>query len=278
MMRGQYGLAAARLRSEIEAGPPSVELDALLAVAETKGGSYPDALAAYESGRLADAYDREAIEGHADVLRVLGAPGEAAAVRLEQLWTPISAMGELQVFLDRVDDLRADADLPAAMDSATMAIAMAPDRGAPYAQLAEVWMDLGRWDDARSELHVADHLGPRSSYIARASVRLLVHESQLDEASEVARVASVENPNDLTLRALRADVETARGNVEEAMRLSRGKRFQGHAHPQLLLAEIHVLEATRDPALPEAIQRFRAIYTRPVLNALGSLELPASPI
>ena len=277
-MRGQYGLAAARLRSEIEAGPPSIELDALLAVAETKDGSYPDAWAAYESGRLADGYDREAIESDADVLRVLGAPGEAATVRLEQLWTSISAMGELQVFLDRVDDLRSDADLPAAMESATMAIAMAPDRGAPYAQLAQVWMDLGRWDDARSELHVAEHLGPRSGYIARASVRLLVHDRELDEAGEVARIASVENPNDLTLRALRAEVESARGNGEDATRLARGKRFQDHAHPQLLLAEIHVLEATGDPAARQAVERFRAIYRRPVLNALGSLELPASPI
>ncbi len=278
MLRGQYGVAAARLRQALESEPDAVEKEALLAVAEAKNGAYPEAWVAFASAHVAEGYDDDAIEAHADVLRALGHPGDAAALRSELLWTATSPMTELKVFLDRVDDHRTDGELQAALDSATMAIAIAPDRGAAYAQLAEVWMDLGHWDAARSELYVAERLGPRSVYIARATVRLLVHDRQLDEAREVALNASQESPGDLSLRALRAEVATVAGSIGEALRLTGGKRYPDNEHPQMLLATIHAQQAIGgETAAREAIERFRSIYTRPVLNALGSLERPSPP-
>jgi tetratricopeptide (TPR) repeat protein len=278
MLRGQYGVAAARLRSELNREPDAIENEALLAVAEAGNGAYPDAWAAFDAARVVESYDRHAIAAHADVLRFLGQPGEAASVRLEQLWMPISQMAELKVFLDRVDDLRSDGNLESALDSATMALAIAPERGAAYAQLAQVRMDLGEWDAARADLHVADRLGPRSNYIARASVRLLLHDGAIHEAREIALSVAQDDPDDLALRAMRAEVATATGDAAEGLRLTGGKRFRDTEHPQLLLARIHAQQGLGDvQEARQSIERFRAIYSRSVLNALGSLERP-SPI
>ena len=275
MRRGQYDLAAARLRMQLEDDPSDLDKELLLAIAESKRGAYADAKAAFDSARLAETYDLEAIEARADMLRVLGSSGQAALLRTEALCEVASTTTELRVLLDLVDDYRTDGNLHWAHDVATMAIAVAPDRGAPYAQLAEVWMDLGLWDAARSELNLADQVGPRSSYIARANVRLLVHENQLDEAHEIALTASREDDSDLVLRALRAELATAKGDPEEAYRLTHGKLFPDTTHPQMMLAALHAFQAmgrSRDASLVGA--RFRSIYSRPVLNALGSLEYP----
>jgi tetratricopeptide (TPR) repeat protein len=276
MWRGQYGVAAARLRRELAEDPGSLDKETLLGIAEAKNGAFPDAFVAFESARLADGYDGEAIEAHADVLRALGRPGDAARLRMEKLpLTTSFPMAELQVFLDLVDDHRSDRDLESAFDAATMAIAIAPDRGAPYAQLAEVWMDLGRWDAARGEIQVADQLGPRSTYIARASIRLLIHENELDEASEIAATATGDNESDLVLRAARAELSTISGDATDAVRLTQGKRFPDSVQPQMLLAAMHAFGALGDTERArDAATRFRSIYTRPVINALGSLEYP----
>jgi tetratricopeptide (TPR) repeat protein len=277
MRRGQAPIAGYRLRKEVAEQPDDLDLQAMLGEACARSGAYADALAAFESGRVADGYERSAMEAHADVLRVLGEPGEAAALRTQLLWEgPASTIQDLEVFLDLVDDRRSDGDLDRAWDAATMALAVGADRGAPYAQLAEVLMDLGRWDEARGEIAVGDLLGPRTSYLLRAAVRMLVHDGRFAEAATIVTEAAKGEINDAAIYALKADVTIAAGDAEAGLGIARARRFDSVDHPQMLLAKLHGLERSGSVAEADAVARqFRSLYARPVLSSLGVREYPS---
>jgi tetratricopeptide (TPR) repeat protein len=272
---GQTAVARARLIREMVEAPDDADLQSLYGEASAGNGNYADAFAGFTLGRAAGAYGVAALEAHADVLRVLGEPGEAVRVRTEILWADASAQRSLEAQLDLVDDYRADGDLGAAWDAAMLAVAVAPDRAAPYAQLAEVLMDLGEWTEAIQWLDVADLVGPRSSYLVRAEVRAAVHDGRHSEAKTRALMATQESRNDLELRALRAEAVTASGDAETGLWLVRMKRFEDIDHPQMLLAELHAVEALGRVDEARALRtRLRALYRRPLMNALGFMERP----
>jgi hypothetical protein len=176
LRHGQSTMAVARLRGELETDPANTDLQVLLGLALTEEGQLADALSAFESGRVSSAYGKSALESHADVLRAFGSPGAASALRHEGLWTASTPMQELEIFLELADDHRCGGAVSEAWDAVTMAMAIAPERGAPYAQAAQLLMDQGRWDEARAYVDVAEFLGPPSIFVARASVRTLIHE------------------------------------------------------------------------------------------------------
>ena len=275
LQMGQTAVARARLIREIAEAPDDPDLESLYGEASAANGNYADAFVSFGLGRTAGAYGVDALEADADVLRVLGEPGEAARVRTEILWTDANPQRTLEAYVDLVDDHRADGQLQSAWDAATMALAVAPDRAAPYAQLAQVLMDLGEWDEAVQWLDVADMLGPRSSYLVRAEVRAAVHDGRFSEAKTRALMATQESRNDLELRALRAEAVTASGDAETGLWLVQMKRFEDVDHPQMLLAELHAMEALGHGEDARALRaRIRALYRRPVMNALGLMERP----
>jgi tetratricopeptide (TPR) repeat protein len=273
---GRAAIAAVRLRSELLEQPDNVDLESLLGVAAEANGNYADSFEAFVFGELSEEYDIDAIRAHANVLRALGPPGAAAALRREALWTSGRDRSDVGIYLELVDDYRGDGDLGAAWDAAVTAIAIDPDLAGPYAQLAQVLMDLGRWDEAAAELDVASLLGPDSPYLARATIRSLVQRGSLDAARDLALLATHENRMDLDLMALRADVVTAAGDPETSRWLVEKDRFEGVDHPQMLLATVHALAASGQDT-DEIRDRFRRQYDRPVLNSLGLRELPPRP-
>jgi Flp pilus assembly protein TadD len=273
--RGQAAVAVTRLRDELLKDPSNLDLEVLLGVALADDGNIAEAYTAFLAGRSAATYDSTAIGRHADVLRIVGAPGDAARLRTETLWVGDASLRDVGVFLDLVDDFRADGDLDSAWNAAMMALTLAPDRAAPYAQLAEVLMDLDRWDEAREWLYAADAMGPTSAYLARASARSLVHEGRTDEARAVALEARREDRSDLPLRALQAYVLIAAGESASALDLLSLKRFDHTLDPQMLLASMHALEANgRLDELEDRRSDFCSLYARPVLNGLEVLERP----
>jgi len=138
-----------------------------------------------------------------------------------------------------------------------------------------VLMDLGEWAEAVQWLQIADMLGPRSSYLVRAEVRAAVHDGRFTEAKTRALMATQESRNDLELRALRAEAVTASGDAATGLWLVKMKRFEDVDHPQMLLAELHAMEALGQVEGVRSLQaRIRSLYARPVMNALGFMERP----
>ena len=273
---GRAAIAAVRLRSELTADPDNVDLESLLGVAAEANGDYADSFEAFVFGALSAEYNLDAIRAHANVLRVLGPVGAAAALRHEAFWTSGRDRSDVGLYLELVDDYRSDGDLDAAWDAAVTAIAIDPALAGPYAQLAQVLMDLGRWDEAAGELDVANLLGPDSPYLARATIRSLVQRGSFDAARNLALLASQGDRMDVELMALRADVVTAAGDPETGRSLVERERFEGVDHPQMLLATLHALAASGQDT-DEIRDRFRRQYDRPVLNSLGFRELPPRP-
>jgi tetratricopeptide (TPR) repeat protein len=272
---GQAAVARARLAPQIADAPDDAGLASLYGEASAQNGNYVDALLAFATGQTSTAYGIDAMRSHADVLRVLGEPGEAVSLRTQIIAADPSPQRTLEAYLDLVDDHRADGDLSAAWDAAMMALSIGPDRGAPYAQLAEVLMDLGSWDEAMPWIDLAALIGPRSTYLVRAEVRAAVHAGRFVEARTLALNATQEDRNDLELRALRADAITASGDPKTSLSLLQLKRFEGVDHPQMLLAELHALQAMGATEAASALgDDIRALYGRSVLNALGLMEQP----
>src|SRR5436190_5027411 len=93
---GQTAVARARLTREIAEAPDDPELESLYGEASAGNGNYADAFVSFGLGRTASAYGVDALDADADVLRVLGKPGDAARVRSEILWIDASPQRTLE--------------------------------------------------------------------------------------------------------------------------------------------------------------------------------------
>ncbi|MCB9764381.1 MAG: tetratricopeptide repeat protein [Alphaproteobacteria bacterium] len=260
--KDQFRRASGKLRALLDVHPDNLRAHCMLAMTEARAGFYADAIAGFGLCAGDPLYEVEGISDHADTLRALGHPAEAAALRLSQRVNVEGEDTELPVLLDAALDLRFAGDDVGAEELLVEATGLFPRSSSAHAELAELLFAQGRLDDAEFHLWLADLYGGGLSHRTRLVLgRVQLAEDNLVGANETLTRASNQRPRSADAAALLAESLRRMGRADEALDLLQGNRFTFHEHPALLAAEARALaDVGRTAEATAILSRALAIY------------------
>lgn len=169
--RGMVRLAWRRVQDSLVDHPDDPDLHAQAGMLLSKMAAWRDAVDAFalggDSGALYEG--GPGLRAHADALREVGRPAEAAALR-ESALIDIGVRGELALFQGLIADYRALGDFDAAREASLRGLAAYPGAASLLAQRATVEFEAGDREAAERWLRLADHRQPE-----RIQQSLLLH-------------------------------------------------------------------------------------------------------
>lgn len=278
LKQGLYRSAAARLRALLELEPDNSTYHALLGQAWSKEGEYADALACFTFAQGDLFYETFGIGQHADTLRALGRPLEAAALRGTQLALLDNLADESHVLVEMAWDHEAAGDLARAEDLLLEALAVTPRSAKALAAMGELALRQGQDDDAwfyfwRARLSDASNIDTQ-----RLGVRLLIEDQRYKEAEEMLGRMRRRFPKLEVVVLLRAEVSLRTGTPTDALNMLNMHRWAGKASPEMLAMRARLQHAAGQPAEVDAtMRRAWAVYSHHKLVQAAAREVGWAP-
>ena len=260
--RGMVRLAWRAVCDEQRMRPDDPDLLAQSGVILNDMGAYSDALVDFELTRGAGRfYDKMGgIGGHADALRGVGRPLEAAALRREALATR-GSKGRLALYQGLIGDYRAAGDFEAGRDAALEGMAAYPAAANLYAQLAELELETGDADGALALLAMSDRLQPAGvfrSHLVRA--RMALADGDHSEARGHLATLRMRDLRNLEVLQVLFQLEMAANGPQAALSLLDAPAWNHQDHPGVAALEALAWFDLGERA--EAVARVRDLEAR----------------
>jgi tetratricopeptide (TPR) repeat protein len=225
-------------------------------------GAFSDALVAFELSRGAGRfYDKMGgLGGHADALRGVGRPREAAALRREALATR-GSKGRLALYQGLIGDYRAAGDVEAGRDAALEGMSAYPRAANLYAQLAELELDAGDPERVPELLALSDRLQPAGvfrSHLVRA--RMALADGDYNEARGHLATLRKRDLRNLEVLQVLIQLEMATNGPAAALGVLQAPAWNHQDHPGVAALEALALFDAGEHA--EARERVRELERR----------------
>ena len=159
LRRQRYRRVLAESRTGLQDFPTDPALHQMQAIALAEYGDYWGAAESFELAMGSEYAILLALVAEADTLRVVGAPGEAEAVRSELIASGVSSNRELVMLSRLYEDYRAHGDLEGMWDVAHRALAFDPTAGLAHAMMALYYTEVGNEAAAGAALWTAHQYG-----------------------------------------------------------------------------------------------------------------------
>lgn len=281
LRRHQPGVVIDYAKGRLQKAPQDPDLLGLLGAALVDQGAYEAALDLFPQAEGSDFYEEHGIRYHADALRAVGDGSGAAALRFQRRLSPEEA-GEREAneHLYRIDDFRLTGDWSSALDAVSVALASDAHRPLFYAVLADIYLDMGDWDEAEQALWFAQRMvedeadNPR---LLRVEARWMLVQGFPDQAVDMLLTSRRRNSTNLEFWMLLAEARRQQGSLMEAQTILELRRFSGFDTPTQRAVRARVLRDQGDlegarRVLAEALA---ALPTNPTLLAAAEeLGLP----
>lgn len=248
LRRGMVRLGWRAVLAEQAERPDDPDLHVQAGIALTHMAAWRDALDAFslggDSGPLYE--NGPGLRAHADALRGVGRPREAAQLREEALLV-LPEAGRLALYQGLIGDYRTAGDFNAAREASVRGLGEFPNAASLLAQRATVELDAGDAREAEAWLGLADLRQPsqvRQSLLLRA--RLALANNEPEEARTLLQSLRKRNLRDLDALPLLMAIESAQENSRAALEVLLAPAWEHVDHPaarcQAVLAHLAVGE------------------------------------
>jgi predicted Zn-dependent protease len=241
-------LARSAILVHLSRQPGSIEGYAVLAGTETMSGWASEALAVIPWGEQSSWYARIGRALHADSLRELGRGREAAQMRLGLLRDEDSGVSGVDVASDLVDDLRAAGAHDEAVEALAEGVARWPRATLLHAVAADLALDAGDLEEARSWLWLADVQSTPVLRVRMVRARLARLDGDLLAAQATLVGIAKRRPRSAPVRALQAHVLCDLDEPAAAVALLERQALFTLGQSEVLIAHARALWLTGDQA------------------------------
>jgi tetratricopeptide (TPR) repeat protein len=259
--KSQYRQVVRQVNAQLEQNPDDPELQAVLGVAWGRAGYFADAAGAFALCAGSAYYEDQGLPAHADALAVLGEPLRAVALREQRMLSlDLDDTREVRLLLNMADDYRLAGRTDLALDTAERALAIWPNAPVTWAVMADVWLDLGRIDEAEEALWQAQLLGGTTRG-ALVAARLALWQGDPIEALAQAEAALDYNMGSVRPAAIKAEALRRQGDLDAALEIIERTNWRLTEDPEMMAARIRVRTDRREwSEASEAADRARAVY------------------
>ena len=262
---GTPRLARQIAEKQLQKAPDQVKAHTMMGISQARLGLYSDALASFELS-LGDESNIHRYEFHADCLRALGRGGEAAALRSLLLYDPrIPLSAQVRIRSGVIDDHRSVGSFDLAFDAATELLSKHPNATLAYLMLAELWMDMGEFEEAEFYLWRASWKEyPLRGLQVEARWMLL---QGYDEAALIQFRRAFQSVNSNSGLAYYAEALRRVEGAEAARQLLERGKFIQNESPAVLQVRLSVYEELGlEAELSSLLERVQSLYPEhPVL-------------
>lgn len=231
--RGMVRLAWRAVQDDLVDQPADPDLLAQSGSVLCDMGDFADAIEFFEDSSGAGRFYQRmgGLRDHADALREVGRPLDAAALREEALASTPSK-GRLALYQGLIADYRAAGDFAGGREAAWMGLAEFPNAANLHAALAELELAAGNRDLAEVHLHTSERLQPAGvfrAHLLRGRLALL----DADYAAVRQHLATLRKRDlrDLEVLQLLLQLELAANGPEAALAVLELPAWGHQAHP-----------------------------------------------
>lgn len=278
LQQGLYRGAAARARALTDSDPDNPKYHALLAQSWAKEGEFSDALASFRFAEGDPYYEMFGIGEHANTLRALGRPLEAAALRRSQLLAFGQDVDLAHVLVELAEDYEAAGDLSLAEDLLLEALSVTPRGAKALAAMGQFARRQGRTDDAWFWAWQARRSDTTSQDSLLLHARLLLDDGRYAELDPLLTRLRRRFPKLESVILMRAEMELTLGTASDALNIFNMHRWSGRASPEMLAMRARLLHAVgRDTEARAVLTRAWAVYASSPAVQAAAAEVGWSP-
>jgi tetratricopeptide (TPR) repeat protein len=231
---GQPGILVDDLRKKLAEDPDHLDNNALLANSLTRMGLFSEARELFKSSRGSSYYEEDGLAAEADTLRAFGHPMEALQLRLQRRIMIQNEYAESLLLLKAADDARAARDFALAEDLIDESMGIHPNSAEAWGALVDLYVDLGRLDDAEFALWRGRQIPSTSLRIPLAEARLNLVMGEPLAALLVLQRVYQSNRYQYDMSVLRMIAKWKLGDRDDALSIARQKRFVNRQYPEMM--------------------------------------------
>ncbi len=220
LRRQRYRQLLIETRKGLKEHPTDPALHQMHAIGLAEYGDYLGAQQSFSEAMGSEYAVVMGLVAEADTLRVVGAPGQAAAVRRELLVSGVSPTRELVMLSRLFEDLRRDHDLEGMWDVAQRAMSVDPTTGLAHAMMALYFIEMGDEDEAGASLWLAGRQGGGAALCAIAETEFHLSFGRPLVAAAVSTERREKVLKSKAFMAVRGRALLAAGNIDKAVELS----------------------------------------------------------